>query len=210
MISNADYGQLLTAAGSQDVDMFIDALISSLPPIYEKEERDHLLIKLYECLAEELVRADICLESVQNDNLILVEVIDEYKKRGFEDRDRLENENACELDEIRFKPSTEQSEQRFYLNIGDNKIYLNTIPKDNNFYVTFDNGLEEVEASLEYTFNSIENSLNFTNVKTDGKYSVSYLDTGDVLEFREQLYIPNGLFELGWNEGMWNSLGYSE
>ena len=206
----ADPGVIINAAGTQDVDAFTDALIAALPPIYQKDSKDTVLYKLFRILAEELVRADIAIESVGNDNYLSVPVTNELTIRSKYDRDRLQNENAFELDSVRFTNSNTQILQNTFLEEGDNQVQLFFIPLTGIDILVFDaTAPERVPLNFPTTFDPVTNVVTI-NSSRRGPFTIGYTDTGDVVRLSENITVPEGIFLLGWDEGGWDELGFGE
>lgn len=203
-------GRIISAAGTQDVDAFTNALLEALPPIYQKNSKDTVLYKLFRSLAEQLVRADIALESVGNNNYLSISVADEFIVRSSYARDRLQNENAFQLDSIRFNPSNAQILQDVLLQEGDNHIQLFFVPSSIDFSI-FDADSTQRSVSLGFptTFDPETNIVTITSPAA-GPFTLGYFETGDVLRLTENITIPVGLFRLGWDEGFFDELGFGE
>jgi len=203
-------GNIISAAGTQSVDAFISSLLESLPPIYNVKDRDTVHALLYRVLAEELVKVDIALESVANQNYLSVPVVDEFVVRGASDRDRLQNENAFELGSIRFSASSARLLQNVTLQLGENKIQLKSIPNTDIDFVVFSiYGSINTPTNFPTSFDAANNILTITANKA-GAYTIAYQDTGNVLTATENLFVPEGLFRLGFDEGPYNELGWGE
>jgi hypothetical protein len=203
-------GRIVSAAGTQDVDAFTDALLAALPPIYQKNSKDTVIYKLFRGLAEQLVRADIALESVGNNNYLSVQVTDEITIRSSYPRDRLQNENAFQLDSIRFSPSNAQILQNIFLHSGENQIQLFFIPSSIDFSI-FDADSTQRSVSLGFptTYDPETNMVTIVS-PTTGAFILGYFETGDVVRLTENITVPIGLFRLGFDEGFWDELGWGE
>lgn len=204
------FGEIRSAAGTQSKEAFAEALVAALPPIYEKENTDTLLRRLYDSLAEELVKSDILLETVGNNNYISVPVVDELAIRGPNSSDRLQNENAFELDKIRLNPPGSVVTQNTILEEGENLVQLFFIPEQDIDFIIFDTSdRTQTPLSFPTSFDSETNTLTVIADRS-GRFTVQYQDTGNVVRLKENTTVPEGLFRLGWNEGGWNELGWSE
>lgn len=206
---SGSFGEIKSAAGSQDVNTFVDALVNSLPPIYEKEDSNTLLNKLYAALSEELVKADIILEQVQNNNYLSVAITDELIVRSSSNLDRLKNEGAFELDKIRINSSSVMS-QNAKLIQGTNQVQLYFVPEntvDVSISVMGDSTLSSV--GFPISFNSATNVLSIISDRI-GNFTINYKDTGDVIRLSENITVPIGLFLLGFDEGGFSELGFGE
>lgn len=202
-------GEILSAAGTQSEEAFTESLIASLPSIYEKEKPDTVLHKIYDALAKELVKADIVLESVGNNNYLSIAVTNELLIRGIGDKDRLKNENAFELDKIRFNAPGTSISQNTILSSGENSIQLYFIPEDIDFIIFNANDKTQTPLNFPTTFSNETNTLTITSSQS-GPFTIAYRDTGNVVRLNRNITVPVGLFKLGWNEGGWNELGWSE
>ena len=203
------FGEIKSAAGLQSEEAFTEALIASLPPIYDKENQNTLIRKLFRALAEELKTADILLETVQNNNFLSVPVEEELLVRGISGLDRLKNENAFELNKIRVTPVNSVVSQNVTLQEGVNTVQLMFIPEDIDFLVSAANDTNRIPLNYPTEFNSENNTLTVLSSKS-GAFTIRYKDSGDVIRFNENVEVPSGLFRLGWSEDGWNSLGYGE
>lgn len=201
------FGEIKSAAGSQSTEKFVDVLIGSLPPIYDKESEDTNIRKIFESLAEELKRVDIILETVQNNNFLSVPVEEELLVRGSDGSDRLKNENAFELSKIRITPANNIVSQNVVLQEGENIVQLLFIPEDIDFVVSRVN--DRIPLNFPTEYNSEPNTLTITS-SSSGAFTVRYKDSGDVIRFNENVEIPEGLFRLGYSEGGYGELGYGE
>ena len=202
-------GEIISAAGTQSEQNYIDALISSLPPIYQKESTRTILYRLYASLAKQLVKSDIILESIANNNYLSVEVNSELKIRGMDDRDRLAFENAHTLDKISLTPSNSIITQNAYLKKGTNKVQLYFIPQDIDFLIFSTGDSTQTSVNFSTSFDSSTNILTISAPR-EGSFSIGYKDTGDVVRVNENTTVPDGLFDLGFGEGTWNQLGFGE
>lgn len=203
-------GRIISAAGTQDVDAFTSALLDALPPIYQKNSQDTILYKLFRGLAEQLVQADIALESVGNNNYLSIQVTDELAIRSTYARDRLQNENAFQLDSIRLSPANAQILQNISLRPGSNRVQLFFVPSSIDFSI-FDADSTQRSISLGFptTFDAETNTVTIVS-PTEGMFILGYYETGDVVRLTENITIPVGLFRLGWDEGFWDELGFGE
>lgn len=202
------FGVIQSAVGTQSIEQYVEALLAALPPIYDKDSENTLLRTFYTALAEELVKADIKLESVANDNYLTVQVTDEIKVRGFGPLDRLENENAYDIISIRFRQTNSEVLQNMYLSEGENLIQLFFIPEDGSFNLY--ESMQRTQPLSNFTFHLQENNKVLINSPRTGSFTLGYLDTGDVIRFSENIIVPVGLFRLGYNEGGYGELGWSE
>ena len=204
------FGEIISAAGTQSKEEFEQALIAALPPIYQKEDKDTIIRKLYQGLAEELAKADILVESTANNNYLSVPVVNEFIIRSSKERDRLQQENAFELDKIRLNPPGSVVSQNIRLTIGENTLQLFFIPEENIDFIIVD-ATDQARAPLTFatTFDPDTNILTIISDR-EGVFSVTYQDTGNVVRLNENITVPIGLFRLGWNEGGYSSLGYGE
>lgn len=205
----SDLGKIVSAAGTQSVESFEDALLAALPPIYDKEDKGTPLAKLYSALAQQLVKADIILESVGNNNYISISITDELQIRNSSPRDRLSNENAYQLDKVRFTPSGSRTYQDIKLQVGENTIQLYFIPEDIDFIIFNTNDPNQVPLLFPTTYDSNTNSVNVQSTMA-GIFTISYVDTGDVVRLNENVTVPVGLFLLGWDDGGYSELGFGE
>ena len=205
----SDPGVITNVAGSKDVATYTSALLATLPPIYDRTSTDTILYNLYNALAEELVRADITLGSVANNNYISVAVTDELIIRGSGGLDRLKNENAFELDAIRLNSPGSQVTQNVILQVGLNQLQLYYIPESIVF--TIYNVADPTQTPLNFpaTFNPSTNILTILS-SSQGPFTVSYQDTGNVVRLNQNITVPAELFMLGYGEGGWNDLGWNE
>ena len=205
----SDPGVIINVAGSKDVATYVGALLATLPPIYDRTSTDTILYNLYNALAEELVRADITLGSVANNNYISVAVTDELIIRGSGGLDRLKNENAFELDAIRLNSPGSQVTQNVILQVGLNQLQLYYIPESIVF--TIYNVADPTQTPLNFpaTFNPSTNILTILS-SSQGPFTVSYQDTGNVVRLNQNITVPAELFMLGYGEGGWNDLGWNE
>lgn len=204
-----EFGEIKSSAGSSDEDLFVENLLAALPPIYEKTNKDTVLFKLYSALAKELVKADITLESIGNDNFVSVQVTNELLIRKSGTLDRLKNENAYQLDKIRFSPFGTTSYQNANLKIGENQVQLLFIPQVIDFQIFKANDLTKAPVDFPRAFNSSTNTLTITCLES-GSYTIAYQDSGDVVRIKSNITVPPGLVRLGWNEGGYGELGWSE
>jgi len=207
-------GVITDVTGSQSIEDFTDSLIGTLPPIYEKEKKDTILRKIYTSLAEQLVKADIMLESVGNNNYLSVQVTNEFQIRSSSSRDRLNNENAVELDRIRFNRSDSLIFQNTKLNQGSNQIQLFFVPEvlpDGSIDISvFDAGSQNtIPLNFSTTFDFDTNIVTIISPRS-GPFTIGYRDTGDVIRLTENITIPIGLFRLGYGEGGFDELGFGE
>ena len=202
-------GVITNVAGSRDIATYTNALLATLPPIYDRTSTDTILYNLYNALAQELVRADITLGSVANNNYISVAVTDELIIRGSGGLDRLKNENAFELDAIRLNSPGSQVTQNVILQVGLNQLQLYYIPESIVF--TIYNVADPTQTPLNFpaTFNPSTNILTILS-SSQGPFTVSYLDTGNVVRLNQNITVPAELFMLGYGEGGWNDLGWNE
>jgi hypothetical protein len=204
------FGQIQSAAGSQSPQQFADALLAALPPIYQKENKDTILYKLYTALAEELAKADIVIETVQNNNYISVAVTDELMIRSSGSSDRLRQENAFELDKIRLSVPGSVVSQNAKLLEGTNQVQLFFIPEqDIDFIISDVRDQNRTPLNFPTSFNSSTNTLTII-ANRDGMYTITYKDTGNVVRLTENITVPAGLFRLGFGEGGWSELGWGE
>jgi len=205
----SDPGVITNVAGSKDIATYTSALLATLPPIYDRTSTDTILYNLYNALAEELVRADITLGSVANNNYISVAVTDELIIRGSGGLDRLKNENAFELDAIRLNSPGSQVTQNVILQVGLNQLQLYYIPESIVF--TIYNVADPTQTPLNFpaTFNPSTNILTILS-SSQGPFTVSYQDTGNVVRLNQNITVPAELFMLGYGEGGWNDLGWNE
>lgn len=202
-------GKIIAAAGTQLEQSYIDALIASLPPIYQKEDSTTILHRLYSSLAKQLVKSDIILESIAHNNYLSVPITSELKIRGSEDRDRLAFENAHTLDKISLTPSNSIITQNTYLKKGTNLIQLYFIPQDIDFLIFSTGDSTQTSVNFLTSFDSSSNILTIQATR-EGSFTIGYKDTGNVARLNENVNIPEGLFDLGFGEGDWNQLGYGE
>lgn len=202
-------GKLTSAVGTQDTDSFVESLIASLPSIYEKENSDTILRKLYAAVAKQFVKADITLESVANNNFISISISDELVIRGKTERDRLQNENAYQVDSIRFSQSSSIIEQNVFLQVGENSVQLLFLPVSIDFSIFPADENQSGQVNFPATYDKNSNQL-IVSAPVAGKYKVSYKETGDVLSTTEKAFVSPGIFELGFSEGGFSELGYSE
>lgn len=208
-------GVITNVAGTQSIEAFTQALIDTLPSgfIYDKKSKDTILYKLYTALAQELVKSDIILESVGNNNYLSVSVTDELVIRGSLTRDRLANENAFELDGLRFSSSAARVFQNAFLNEGNTEIQLFFTPliaEDGSIDIqVFNTGIVVAPVDFPVTFDSTTNKVTITASKS-GAFTLGYIDTGDVIRLTENITVPVGLFRLGFSDGGWNELGFGE
>ena len=205
----SDPGVITNVAGSKDIATYTSALLATLPPIYDRTSTDTILYNLYNALAEELVRADITLGSVANNNYISVAVTDELIIRGSGGLDRLKNENAFKLDAIRLNSPGSQVTQNVILQVGLNQLQLYYIPESIVF--TIYNVADPTQTPLNFpaTFNPSTNILTILS-SSQGPFTVSYQDTGNVVRLNQNITVPAELFMLGYGEGGWNDLGWNE
>ena len=204
------FGEIRSAAGTQSPQEFVDSLVATLPPIYAKENTDTVIQKMYLALAEELVKSDILLESVANNNYISVPVTGEITIRGSGTHDRLKNENAFELDNIRLTSPNSVISQNTILEEGDNEIQLFFIPQgDIDFLISSTEDPNNIPVNFPTSFDFDTNILSILASRS-GKFTITYQDTGDVVRLNENITVPAGLFRLGWSEGGWNELGWGE
>lgn len=202
------FGEIRSAAGTQDKDAFVSSLVALLPPIYDKENPNTLLRKLYEAMAEELLKADILVESVGNNNYLSVEVVDEIIIRSGGTADRLKNENAFELSKVRLHSETATVSQNTILSAGLNELQLFFVP-DNPADILVSTLGSLTATRFPTSFDEVTNTLTVLADRA-GQFTVTYVDTGDVVRLNENITIPEGLFRLGYSEGGWSELGYSE
>lgn len=205
----ADFGQIVNATGTQNAEAFEEALVAALPPIYEKEDKEVLHRKIYRALAAELTKADIALESLANQNYLSIAITDELIMRSSSARDRLQNENAFELDTIRLTASDALIMQNTHLNVGDNQVQLFYVPQDIDFVVFKAGTTPDAPTGFPTVFNPDTNTVTIT-ASTAGFYTIGYHDTGNVVRLTENITVPIGLFRLGWDEGPWDELGFGE
>lgn len=204
------FGEIISAAGTQSKEAHVDALIAALPPIYQKQQDGTIIKRLYEALAEELVKADITIESVGHNNYLSVAVTDEFIIRSSDKYDRLANENAFELNEVRFTPPGTLASQTTRLVEGENQVQLFFVPKDDiDFIISDVRDTTLTPTNFPTSFNSITNILTVI-ANREGTFTINYLDTGNVIRLNENATIPEGLFRLGWSEGGWSELGFGE
>jgi len=204
-----DLGEIIVVAGTQDVQSFEDALIAALPPIYEKQDLNTNLRKLYNSLAQELVKADIILESVGNNNYISISIADEIQIRSVLSSDRLKNENAFELNSVRFTPSGSRIHQNMNLIEGINTVQLYFLPEDIDFIIFDANDPNQIPLAFLTFYDENTNSITVQANKS-GVFTVTYKDTGDVVRLKENITVPVGLFSLGWDLDGFGFLGYDE
>lgn len=202
-------GQIISAAGTQSQKDFVDALIAALPPIYEKDKTDTIIHKLFEALAAELVKADIILESVANNNYVSVPVNEELAIRSSGSRDRLKRENAFELDSIRLTLPGSRVVQNANLLSGENNVQLFFIPENIDFIITDATDVTQASLNFPTLFNASTNILAII-ADRQGSFSISYRDTGNVVRMTENITVPRNLFMLGYNEGGYGELGYGQ
>jgi len=202
-------GEIISAVGTQSEEQFVDALVASLPPIYEKEKTDTVLHKLYAALAKELVKADVILESVGNNNYLSVPVSEELAIRNSGSLDRLKNENAFELNKIRLTTPGSRIFQTVSLQEGVNEVQLFFIPEDIDFIIIDANDVTQTPLNFLTAFIEETNILTILSPKS-GIFKVIYRDTGNVVRLNQNITVPIGLFQLGYNEGGFNELGWSE
>lgn len=202
-------GQLKNASGTQDQDLFLDALISSLPAIYDKESRDTVISKLFSAVSKQFVKIDRILESVQNNNFLSVDIENEIISRGSGDKDILQYENAYELVSIRVTPKGTYQSQNAKMIVGDNEINLLYTPEDIDFIIYDAN--DTTQASIEFptSYNISNNTLTVTSNR-EGIFTIKYLETGDVIRTNQNVEVPPNLFKLGFGEGGFGELGYGE
>lgn len=204
-----EFGEIRSSAGTGDKDLFIENLLAALPPIYEKTNKDTILYRLYEALAKELVKADITLESIGNDNFVSVQVTNELQIRKFGTFDRLKNENAFHLNKIRFSPSGTISYQNTNLQVGENQVQLLFVPQVIDFQIFRANDPTRTPLDLPRTFDSLTNILTITCFES-GSYTIGFQDSGDVVRIRSNLTVPPGLVRIGWGEGGYGEFGWGE
>lgn len=205
----SDFGEIISAAGTQSIESFTEALIAALPPIYEKQDTTTVLHRLYEALAKELVKADILLESVGNNNYVSISITDEIQIRSNLSLDRLKNENAFELDKIRFTPTGSRTYQDVKLIVGVNTTQLYFLPEDIDFIIFNANDSNQIPLSFPTSYDENTNSI-IIQANQSGMFTISYKDTGDVVRLNENITVPIGLFLLGWDESGFGELGYDE
>ena len=206
----SDPGQIKSAVGTQDPQVFVDSLVGALSPIYDKESKESLHYKLYELLAKELVKADILLEQVQNNNYLTVDVPNEIIVRGNSNLDRLKNENAFELDQIRVNSPNYLTTQNVQLVKGINIVQLYFIPQNiSSIFVTKVGDATKASVQFPVVIDSTTNKLTIL-ADFSGTFTINYIDTGDVLRTSKNITIPEGLFYLGWDEGPYDQLGWDE
>jgi hypothetical protein len=206
----SSFGEIKSAAGTQSKEEFVNALLATLPPIYEKEDTTTILYRLYEGLATELVKADIILESVAHNNYVSVPVIDELIIRSSYSLDRLQRENAYQLDRIRLNAPGTLITQNAALKQGTNTLQLYFIPEtDIDFIISDVRDQTRTPLNFPTSFDSATNVLTITSDR-EGIFNVAYKDTGNVVRLNENITVPNGLFRLGYGDGGYNELGYGE
>jgi len=205
----SSFGEITSAAGTQSIDAFTEALIASLPPIYDKQDPTTTIRKLYTALAEELQKVDILLETVRNNNFLSVPVSEELLIRGSAKFDRLKNENAFELNKIRITPANNIVSQNIILEVGSNTIQLVFIPEDIDFLISAANDTNRIPLNFPTELNNENNTLTVLSSRSGG-FTLRYKDSGNVIRINENVEVPSGLFRLGFGQGGWSELGYSE
>ena len=206
---SGNFGEIKSAAGTQNKETYVDALINTLPPIYEKEDSNTFLNRLYSALAEELVKTDIILEQTQNNNYISVAVSDELIVRSSSNLDRLKSEGAYQLDKIRINSSSTMS-QNTKLIEGINMVQLYFIPENTiGIYIASAQDVTQASVNFPISFDSLTNILSIISDRS-GNFVINYKDTGDVIRLSKNIIVPIGLFLLGFDEGGFGDLGWSE
>ena len=206
---SGNFGEIKSAAGTQNKETYVDALINTLPPIYEKEDSNTFLNRLYSALAEELVKTDIILEQTQNNNYISVTVSDELIVRSSSNLDRLKSEGAYQLDKIRINSSSTMS-QNTKLIEGINMVQLYFIPENTiGIYIASAQDVTQASVNFPISFDSLTNILSIISDRS-GNFVINYKDTGDVIRLSKNIIVPIGLFLLGFDEGGFGDLGWSE
>lgn len=166
--------------------------------------------KLYEGIAQELVKADIIVESVAHNNFLSVPVTDEIIIRSGSARDRLQNENAFELDSIKLRGAGAVTTQNANLVEGLNEVQLFFIPEDpTDIVITPLGEVGSVGTGFPTSFDANTNILTILADRA-GQFTISYVDTGDVVRLSEKITVPEGLFRLGYGQGPFGHLGYGE
>lgn len=204
-----EFGEIKSSAGSGDEETFVENLLAALPPIYEKTNKDTVLAKLYQALAKELVKADVQLESIGNDNFVSVQVTNELQIRKSGPLDRLKNENAYILNKIRFSPSGTINYQNTKLSVGENQVQLYFVPEVIDFQIFKANDLAKTPLDFPRAFNSSTNILTIESPES-GSYTIAFQDSGDVVRVKSNITVPPGLVRIGWGEGGYGEFGWGE
>lgn len=208
-MADSNFGVITSAAGTHSASAFTDALVAALPPIYDKESPNTVLRRIYTALAQELAKVDITLGSVANNNYLSVAITDELQIRGAGSLDRLKNENAFELDQIRLNPPGSRVFQNVILKQGTNQLQLYFIPEDIDFIIFDATDSTQTPLNFPTTFVSSTNILTILSPR-QGPFTVAYRDTGNVVRLNQNITVPAELFLLGWDEGGYGDLGYDE
>jgi hypothetical protein len=95
------------------------------------------------------------------------------------------------------------------LQVGLNQLQLYYIPESIVF--TIYNVADPTQTPLNFpaTFNPSTNILTILS-SSQGPFTVSYQDTGNVVRLNQNITVPAELFMLGYGEGGWNDLGWNE
>jgi len=200
---------LIDPTGSNDLEAFVEGLLSGLSDFYDKESDDTTLKKLYTVLAAILQDADIEISALLHDNFLSVDIIDEVVTRSISSKDRLRKEGAFKIDRIGFTPSTFVRRETHRLEVEQTVVTLDYIPTmytEVKMYNSDDNN--KVPVSIIVDFDETNNTITVAGVGKAGNYVFEYIDTGDVTQTREQIEIPRGLFDLGFGEGGFGHFGF--
>jgi len=201
---------LLNAAGSNDKETFVQALLSALSDFYNKGS-DTNLAKLYEALASVLTLTDRDLSALLHDNFLSAQAIDEIVQRGSTALDRLQKEGAFRVDRIGYTPSAFIRTEAHRLNANDTIVTLGSLPVDFTavrIFNTRDPG--KIPVSFILDFSEDDNTITVAGVPNPGLYDFEYIDAGNIKGVKAAIQVPTELFRLGWDEGGFGNFGWDQ
>lgn len=201
---------LLNATGSNDQEVFLEALLSALSDFYNKQS-DTNLKKLYRALAAVLTIVDRDVSALYHDNTLSARVPDELIERGTGSKDHLSQESAFAIDRIGFTATGQITTETHIIDDEETVITLRSKPLDYTalrIYSATD--AQRVSVSEVLEFDEDANTVTVAGVDNPGPYILEYIDRGTIKQETETLQIPAELFQLGFNEGGFGNFGFGE
>jgi len=200
---------IINAAGSNDREVFVQALISALSDFYTKEPGTNLE-KLYSALAAALAAADRDISAVRNDNFVSATETDEIIVRGTNE-DHIANEGVFQIDRVGLTPSYYVRQEQHYIDKVDTIVTLEHIPADFDSIIIYNaKDANRVQASIVRTIDAENNAITVSGVSNPGLYLFQFLDKGNVKSETETLILPAELFKIGFDEGGFGNFGFGE
>jgi hypothetical protein len=201
---------LINASGSNNKEIFVQALLSALSDFYNKNPGTNLS-KLYEALADVLALTDRDISALLNDNFLSVSVTDEIVERTTTILDVLRREGVFKVDRVGFSPTNFARKELHRIEAKNTVITLQYVPVDFTSVQIYNaNDPNKVAVSFITDFSAENNTITVAGVDKPGLYFFEYVETGNIKSESETMQVPTELFDIGFGEGGFGNFGFGE